>query len=91
MSVSNKIHFKSIKASHSFFACGSLFVLFDSEASFHRLCQPLPLVFEPLEYPGAIDMEMEFVVRGVSLDLYLCPRSVHLSPLERVIECHAGL
>ena len=75
--------------SHKFFACGSFFELFNSEASLYRLCQPLPLVFEPLEYPDAIDMEMEFVVRGVSLDLYLCPRSVHLSPLERIIECRA--
>ena len=49
------------------------FALLNSEASLHRLCKPLPLVFEPLEYPGAIDIEMEFVVRGVSLDLYLRP------------------
>ena len=91
MYVRNKYIFKSIKASHNFFACGSLFALFNSEASLYCLCQPLPLVFEPLEYPGAIDMEMEFVVSGVSLDLYLCARSVHLSPLERIIECRAGL
>lgn len=56
----------------SFFACGSFFASLNSEASLHRLGKPLPLVFEPLEYPGAIDMEMEFVVCGVSLDLYLC-------------------
>ncbi len=67
------------------------FALFNSEASLYGLCQPLPLVFEPLEYPRSIDMEMKFVVSGVSLDLYLRTRSVHLSPLERIIECHAGL
>lgn len=40
--------------------CGSFFALFNSEASLYRLYQSLPLVFEPLEYPDAIDMEMEF-------------------------------
>lgn len=46
MSVSIKIHFKSIEASHKFFACGSLLALFNSDASLYRLGKPLPLVFE---------------------------------------------
>ena len=79
------------RGSHKYFVCGSLIASLNSEASLYRLCQPLPLVFEPLEYPGAIDVEMEFVIRRVLLDLYLCARSVHLSPLERIIECRAGL
>lgn len=48
----------------------AIVALLTLDTSANGLFQPLPLVFEPLEYPGAVDVQPELVaVSGVTFDL----------------------
>ena len=57
-----------------------------ADTSAYGLFQPLPLVFKPLENPGAVDVKPEVIaVRWITLDLDFCTADINILAFVEVV------